>query len=266
MACAISISVSVNGSSLPRNTFRAPMTSVRTRSGTAHIRLEARPGGLRGEDRPAGAAVGRAGLHGPARGVRVQARALRALKLEQLQQPHPLLGGGDQPQAAARVGQHHPGRLGPENLHRVRPPGRAGNRQCQSRWPACPPAGQRPGPARPHGPRHPHWPPGPGSPAGRGAQRRSHSSNRTRRSTTSCATSYIDRPLANAAARSRASALAMVSSSCAAIIPVAWWITIRSVPAASSSARPGPPARSAGTARHHGRCPPPPEHRPDAQH
>ena len=58
-------------------------------------------------------------------------------------------------------------------------------------------------------------------PARRGARHRSHSSNRTRRSTTSRATSYIVRPLVNAAARSRARALATVSSSCAAIIPVA---------------------------------------------
>ena len=119
MAWAISISEPVNGSSLPRNRFKAPMTSVRTRSGTAHITWK-----------PAldacGAKTGQrarlsAALAWTARpvGVRVQARALRALELEQLKQPHPLVRGGDQPQPAARVGQHHPRGLGPENLNRV---------------------------------------------------------------------------------------------------------------------------------------------------
>ena len=43
MACAISISVAVNGSSLVRNRFRAPITSVRTRSGTAHMTWKPAP-------------------------------------------------------------------------------------------------------------------------------------------------------------------------------------------------------------------------------
>jgi hypothetical protein len=57
----------------------------------------ARAGGVRREARPADAAFGGVGLHGPARGERVQARALRALDLEELKQPHPLVRRGDQP-------------------------------------------------------------------------------------------------------------------------------------------------------------------------
>ena len=53
--------------------------------------LEARLAGLRGEDRPADPAVCCVGLDGPAGGVRVQARSLSALELEELKQPHPLV-------------------------------------------------------------------------------------------------------------------------------------------------------------------------------
>lgn len=45
--------------------------------------------------------------------------ALLALELEELEQPHSLVRGCDQPQAATRVGQHDPGGLGCQDLHRV---------------------------------------------------------------------------------------------------------------------------------------------------
>jgi|SRR5580692_4474935 hypothetical protein len=84
------------------------MMSVCTRSGTARIIRK-----LASE--ACGAKTGQwirlsAALACTARPVaeRVQARALRALELEDLEQPHTLVGGCDQPQVAMRVGQHDP--------------------------------------------------------------------------------------------------------------------------------------------------------------
>jgi hypothetical protein len=59
--------------------------------------------GSRCEDGPPGVTFRAACLHGVADAERVHARALRALDLEQLQQPHPLLRGGHEPQFTARV-------------------------------------------------------------------------------------------------------------------------------------------------------------------
>jgi len=48
---------------------------------------------------------------------RIQAGAFLGLQLEQLQQAHHLAGGRDQPQAARRRGQHHPGRGDAEHVY-----------------------------------------------------------------------------------------------------------------------------------------------------
>ena len=73
-------------------------------------RAEAGPEGGGGEQRPpAGPGLQVLVLDGLAGAEGVQARAFLGLQLEQLQQAHRLAGGGHQPQAARRRGQHHPG-------------------------------------------------------------------------------------------------------------------------------------------------------------
>ena len=198
MACAISISVPVNGSSLPRNRFRAPITSVRTRSGTAHMTWKPSPEacvaktGQRTRLSAALACTARpeenASRHGPCAPWSSKSSSSRIRSSEEaISRSPPRASASITPAAAARRISTESDGQAVQEIDDVR-----------SRWPAYPPSARRPGPARLRGQRpHPDRNPR----ARRGARRWSHSSNRTRRSTTFLATWYIERPVANAAAR-----------------------------------------------------------------
>ena len=181
----------------------------------------------------------------------------------------PLVRGCDQPQSAARVGQHDPG---PPRLRGSQPnqwTGPARNRPRQSRWPACPPNARRPGPARHRGPRR-HSGQLREYLEGRLGPRRSHSSNRTRRSTTSWAMSYIERPLPNAAARGPARAR---WTSVGAALPgdhLRWPDRMHHPVRANRHQQPRQSRYPPGTyvlvrPRRHGQCPRPPGHPPDVR-